>query len=187
MGAAIAVCIAITAKASRAEQQPQQGARILSKKKMNIYLRRTAKRDTYTIGTLEINGKKVCDTLEDTDRGLTDRQPEDVIKRTKVHGQTAIPSGTYRIDLDSVSPRFSRQTYYQQVCKGKVPRLVGVKGFVGVLIHAGNTAADTEGCILVGENKERGKVLNSRATFERLYKVLSDARAKGEEVTITIV
>lgn len=153
---------------------------------MNIYLRRIAKRDTYTIGQLEIAGKRICDTLEDKDRGLTDRQPEDVIKRIKVHGETAIPTGTYRVDMDTVSPRFSRYTYYQQVCGGKLPRLVGVKGFVGVLIHAGNTAADTHGCILVGENKEVGKVLNSRATFENLYKLMAQARAKGEEVTITI-
>ena len=153
---------------------------------MNIYIRRNAKRETYTIGALEIAGQKVCDTLEDKDRGLTDRQPEDVIKRIKVHGETAIPTGTYRVDMDTVSPRFSRYTYYQQVCGGKLPRLVGVKGFQGVLIHAGNTAADTHGCILVGENKEKGKVLNSRATFEKLYKMMAQARAKGEEVTITI-
>lgn len=153
---------------------------------MNIYLRRIAKRDTYTIGALEIAGRKVCDTLEDKDRGLTDRQPEDVIKRIKVHGETAIPTGTYRVDMDSVSPRFSRQTYYQKVCAGKLPRLVGVKGFVGVLIHAGNTSADTQGCILVGQNKEVGKVLNSRDTFEHLYKLMAQARAKGEEITITI-
>lgn len=153
---------------------------------MNIYIRRIAKRDTYTIGALEIAGRKVCDTLEDKDRGLTDRQPEDVIKRIKVHGETAIPTGTYRVDMDSVSPRFSRQTYYQKVCAGKLPRLVGVKGFVGVLIHAGNTSADTQGCILVGQNKEVGKVLNSRDTFEHLYKLMAQARAKGEEITITI-
>ncbi len=153
---------------------------------MNIYLRRIAKRETYTIGALEIAGQKVCDTLEDKDRGLTDRQPEDVIKRIKVHGETAIPTGTYRVDMDSVSPRFSRQTYYQKVCGGKLPRLVGVKGFQGVLIHAGNTSADTHGCILVGQNKEVGKVLNSRDTFEHLYKFMAQARAKGEEITITI-
>ena len=151
---------------------------------MNIYLRRIAKRDTYTIGQLEIAGKRICDTLEDKDRGLTDRQPEDVIKRIKVHGETAIPTGTYRVDMDTVSPRFSRQTYYQKLCK--LPRLVGVKGFVGVLVHAGNTAADTHGCILVGENKQIGTVLNSRDTFEHLYKLMAQARAKGEEITITI-
>ena len=154
---------------------------------MNIYLRRIAKRDTYTIGALEIAGRKVCDTLEDKDRGLTDRQPEDVIKRIKVHGETAIPTGTYRVDMDTVSPRFSRYTYYQQVCDGKLPRLVGVKGFAGVLIHAGNTAADTHGCILVGENKQIGTVLNSRATFEKLYKMMYEAQKKGEEITVTIV
>ena len=153
---------------------------------MNVYLRRIAKRDTYTIGQLEIAGKRICDTLEDKDRGLTDRQPEDVIKRIKVHGETAIPTGTYRVDMDSVSPRFGSVAFYKQVCGGKLPRLVGVKGFVGVLVHAGNTAADTHGCILVGENKQVGTVLNSRDTFEHLYKLMAQARAKGEEITITI-
>ena len=154
---------------------------------MNIYLRRIAKRDTYTIGHLEIAGKIICDTLEDKDRGITDRQPEDVIKRIKVHGETAIPTGTYRVDMDTVSPRFSRQTYYQKVCAGKLPRLVGVKGYVGVLIHAGNTSADTHGCILVGENKQIGTVLNSRATFEKLYKMMREAQKRGEEILVTIV
>lgn len=153
---------------------------------MNIYLRRIAKRDTYTIGNIEIAGKRICDTLEDKDRGLTDRQPEDVIKRIKVHGETAIPTGTYRVDMDSVSPRFGSVAFYKQVCGGKLPRLVGVKGFAGVLIHAGNTAQDTHGCILVGENKQVGTVLNSRDTFEHLYKLMAQARAKGEEITITI-
>lgn len=153
---------------------------------MNIYIRRNAKRETYTIGALEIAGKRICDTLEDKDRGLTDRQPEDVIKRIKVHGETAIPTGTYRVDMDSVSPRFGSVAFYKQVCGGKLPRLVGVKGFAGVLIHAGNTAQDTHGCILVGENKQIGTVLNSRDTFEHLYKLMAQARAKGEEITITI-
>ena len=154
---------------------------------MNIYIRRNAKRETYTIGALEIAGKRICDTLEDKDRGLTDRQPEDVIKRIKVHGETAIPTGTYRVDMDSVSPRFGSVAFYKQVCGGKLPRLVGVKGFVGVLVHAGNTAADTHGCILVGENKQVGTVLNSRATFEKLYKMMREAQKRGEEIMVTIV
>lgn len=154
---------------------------------MNIYIRRNAKRETYTIGALEIAGQKVCDTLEDTDRNLTDRQPEHVITKLKVAGQTAIPTGTYRVDMDTVSPRFGSVAFYKQVCGGKLPRLVGVKGFQGVLIHAGNTAQDTHGCILVGENKEKGKVVNSRATFEKLYKMMHEAQKQGEEITVTIV
>ncbi len=154
---------------------------------MNIYIRRNAKRETYTIGALEIAGQKVCDTLEDTDRNLTDRQPEHVIAKLKVAGQTAIPTGTYRVDMDTVSPRFGSVAFYKQVCGGKLPRLVGVKGFQGVLIHAGNTAQDTHGCILVGENKQVGTVLNSRATFEKLYKMMHEAQKKGEEITVTIV
>ena len=139
---------------------------------MTIYIRRNAKRETYTIGALEIAGQKVCDTLEDTDRNLTDRQPEHVIAKLKVAGQTAIPTGTYRVDMDTVSPRFGNVAVYKQVCGG--------------LIHAGNTAQDTHGCILVGENKEKGKVVNSRATFEKLYKMMHEAQKKGEEITVTI-
>ena len=143
---------------------------------MNIYIRRNAKRETYTIGALEIAGQKVCDTLEDTDRGLSEEMSEDEIAALKVKGATAIPTGTYCVDMQTRSPRFGRV----------LPRLLRVKGYAGVLIHSGNTAADTEGCILVGENRERGKVLNSRATLERLLVFLRSAQAEGEEIELVI-
>lgn len=130
----------------------------------------------YTIGRMEINGRYFCDTLEDTDRGLRESMTEDEIAALKVKGATAIPTGTYRIDMQTRSPRFGRV----------LPRLVSVKGYAGVLIHSGNTAADTEGCILVGENRERGKVLNSRATLEHLLVFLRAAQAEGEEIELTI-
>ena len=101
---------------------------------------------------------------------------EDEIAALKVKGATAISTGTYRIDMQTRSPRFGRV----------LPRLVSVKGYSGVLIHSGNTAADTEGCILVGENRERGKVLNSRATLEGLLVFLRAAQADGEEIELTI-
>ena len=101
---------------------------------------------------------------------------EDEIAALKVKGATAIPTGTYRIDMQTRSPRFGRV----------LPRLLRVKGYAGVLIHAGNTAADTEGCILVGENRERGKVLNSRATLERLLVFLRAAQAEGEKIELVI-
>lgn len=143
---------------------------------MRILLQRHALKAGYTIGRMEINGRYFCDTLEDTDRGLSEEMSEDEIAVLKVKGATAIPTGTYRIDMQTRSPRFGRV----------LPRLVSVKGYAGVLIHSGNTAADTEGCILVGENRERGKVLNSRATLEHLLVFLRAAQAEGEEIELTI-
>ena len=143
---------------------------------MRILLQRHALKAGYTIGRMEINGRYFCDTLEDTDRGLRESMTEDEITALKVKGATAIPTGTYRIDMQTRSPRFGRV----------LPRLVSVKGYAGVLIHSGNTAADTEGCILVGENRERGKVLNSRATLEHLLVFLRAAQAEGEEIELTI-
>lgn len=143
---------------------------------MRILLQRHTLKAGYTIGRMEINGRYFCDTLEDTDRGLRESMTEDEIAALKVKGATAIPTGTYRIDMQTRSPRFGRV----------LPRLVSVKGYSGVLIHSGNTAADTEGCILVGENRERGKVLNSRATLERLLVFLRAAQAEGEKIELTI-
>lgn len=143
---------------------------------MRILLQRHALKAGYTIGRMEINGRYFCDTLEDTDRGLRESMTEDEIAALKVKGATAIPTGTYRIDMQTRSPRFGRV----------LPRLLRVKGYAGVLIHSGNTAADTEGCILVGENRERGKVLNSRATLEHLLVFLRAAQAEGEEIELTI-
>lgn len=143
---------------------------------MRILLQRHALKAGYTIGRMEINGRYFCDTLEDTDRGLRESMTEDEIAALKVKGATAIPTGTYRIDMQTRSPRFGRV----------LPRLVSVKGYAGVLIHSGNTADDTEGCILVGENRERGKVLNSRATLEHLLVFLRAAQAKGEDIELTI-
>ena len=143
---------------------------------MRILLQRHALKAGYTIGRMEVNGRYFCDTLEDTDRGLSDEMSEDEIAALKVKGATAIPTGTYRIDMQTRSPRFGRV----------LPRLVSVKGYAGVLIHSGNTAADTEGCILVGENRERGKVLNSRDTLEHLLAFLRAAQAEGEEIELTI-
>ena len=143
---------------------------------MQILIQRHAMKAGYTIGRMEINGRYFCDTLEDTDRGLSEEMSEAEIAARKVKGATAIPTGTYRIDMQTRSPRFGRV----------LPRLISVKGYAGVLIHSGNTADDTEGCILVGENRERGKVLNSRDTLEHLLAFLRAAQAEGEEIELTI-
>lgn len=152
---------------------------------MELKLKRRYKGDGYTIGMLTVDGKYFCDTLENTDRGLDQSMTEANIRHIKVKRATAIPTGTYRIDMATKSPRFKARWWARQF-GGIVPRLVGVKGFVGVLIHPGNTADDTDGCILCGENKVKGQVVNSAATYVRLVNAMLDALVRGETITITI-
>ena len=147
-----------------------------------IVLKRIYKGKDYTIGHIYIDGEYVCDTIEDTDRGLTDQMSEQEIAKIKVANQTAIPTGIYKLTLDVVSPRFIKKPYYYSFCKGKLPRLLKVKGFDGILIHKGNTQKDSSGCIIVGYNKVKGKVINSQEAFEKLYKRLEQSKHK----TITI-
>ena len=154
---------------------------------MKILIKRTAKKQNYTIGQLFINGNKFCDTLEDPDRGLTSTISSLEISNKKVYGDTAIPTGTYTVDMNTVSPRFGSQTYYKEVCGGKVPRLLNVPGYQGVLIHVGNVPKDTHGCILVGKNTKIGQVLESKDTFKSLYKELKKAADKKEQITVTII
>lgn len=137
-------------------------------RQLNIRIDRIAKKSTYTIGKLYLNGVYFCDTLEDTDRGLYQGMLLQKIKDLKIKGATAIPKGKYKVTMNVVSPKFSKRATYQ-FCQGKLPRLLNVDGYEGVLIHIGNTAKDTEGCILVGQNKVVGQVINSTVTFKKLY------------------
>lgn len=141
---------------------------------MELLLERIARRDTYTIGHLSIDGKRFCDTCEDTDRGLRQDLPLSVNQAKKRRGITAIPVGRYRVTLDVKSPKYSKKKQYD-FCQGFVPRLINVPAFEGILIHIGNTAADSEGCILVGRNTKVGMVLESTKTFKALYEVLRKA------------
>ena len=152
---------------------------------MNLLLRRVALRATYTVGHLYAGGVKLCDTLEDCVRDL-DRNGRFDNGEVKIRGQTAIPYGTYRVTLDVQSPRFRTRAAYR-FCDGYLPRLLDVPHFEGILIHIGNTAEDTEGCILVGENRTVGRLHNSTATFRRVYEVLRAAVDRGETITIRIV
>lgn len=153
---------------------------------MKIQVKRIAKKDTYTIGKLYINGKYYCDTLEDKDRGLDSKMPITNINAIKIKSKTAIPTGTYKVTLDIQSPKYSNFTKYSfaKSCNGKIPRLLNVPGYEGVLIHPGNTSDDTDGCILVGENKEVGKLVNSRATWMELYRILSTDK---DNISIEII
>lgn len=152
---------------------------------MELQLKRRFKGPKYTIGSLFVNGVYECDTLEDTDRGLTNDMSVEAIKAKKIYGETAIPSGAYSIDMNTVSPKFKDRPW-AKFCGGKLPRLLNVKGYDGVLIHVGNKAEDTLGCILVGDNKVKGQVVNSTSTFQQLYLQMLKAHTRGEKITITI-
>ena len=129
----------------------------------------------YTIGVLSIHGTRICETMEDP------------IRDKKIKGKTAIPAGTYKIDMETVSPRFKERSWAKPY-DGKLPRLLNVPGFDGVLIHPGNTAADTDGCILPGRNKVKGKVVESVNTFHTLMKeYLLPAHRAGQEIEIEII
>lgn len=150
---------------------------------LELRLKRVARRQGYTIGRLTAGGKTLCDTLEDADRGLSQAMGADRVARLKVRGATAIPTGRYRVTLDVVSPRFKARSWARPY-GGRVPRLLGVPGFEGVLIHPGNTAADTEGCILVGRNTAVGRVTSSVATYHKVMALLEAHRSEDIWVTI---
>lgn len=153
---------------------------------MELLIDRKWKKHSYTISNLYIDGKWFCNCLEDADRELDNSMSEDLIRTLKKPSITAIPRGTYEITLDVVSPKYSKIQFYKDVCNGKVPRLKNVKGFDGILIHAGNNDKDSSGCLLVGQNKVKGQVVNSKETFKHLYYLLQDKKIKGEKITITI-
>ena len=153
---------------------------------MKLTLYRKYKKDTYTIGILYVDGVYFCETVEDRDRGLKQTDSLSKIKSVKVYGETAIPTGIYTIRMDIVSPKYSAVAFYKQLCGGKMPRIMDVPGFEGILIHPGNTALDSYGCVLPGRNKIKGGVTQSRDTFRALYNKMSVANKKGEKIIIEI-
>ena len=132
---------------------------------MKLKLYRKFLGNKYTIGKLFVNDEYICDTLEDVVRS----------ENAKVYGETAIPYGVYGIVL-TMSPRF----------KKILPLLLNVPHFEGVRIHTGNTEKDTEGCILVGYNKVKGKVINSKIAFDKVMKYLELATINNEKITIEV-
>lgn len=153
--------------------------------RMELKLKRIFKGDKYTIGNLYINDTYNCDTLEDIDRGLTKDMSLKEIQSIKQKGITAIPSGKYSVTLDIQSPKFKNYKQYA-FCDGYLPRLTGVPGFDGILIHIGNKPEDTDGCLLVGKNKVKGQVVESTDTFKKLYAMLKTANDNHEHIMITI-
>lgn len=145
---------------------------------MNLELKRIFKGKDYTIGRLFIDGEYFCDTLEDPVRQLDSVDD-------KIYSKTAIPTGKYKISMSIVSPKYSIRKSYNW-CGGRLPRLLDVPFFEGILIHSGNTPDHTAGCILVGENKIKGQVINSMNTLKNLWVKLNVADEVGEEIWIDI-
>ena len=127
---------------------------------MEIVVKRIALKPTYTIGKLYIDGEYFCDTLEDTVRDLNKNGKFDNGEK-KVYGGTAIPYGKYEVKW-TYSHRFKKYT----------PQLMNVPSFEGIRIHSGNSSKDSSGCLLLGENKQVGKVLNSKATINKFYPII---------------
>lgn len=138
---------------------------------MKLLLERDPTGLTCTIGHLSVDGESFCATLEDPVREI----PGQPVSKWKVAGDTAIPAGTYKVDV-TYSPRFKRD----------LPLLLGVPGFEGVRIHAGNTNADTEGCILVGTWNGGEFIHNSRLQLAALMDLLEIAEISKRDVTIEI-
>ena len=157
---------------------------------MELKLIRKYRCSNYCIDKLYINNKYFSDALEDPDRGLTDTMSLEEIQKIKIKGNTCIPYGTYNVTLDVYSPKFGSKSYYKEVCNGKVPRLLNVKGFDGILIHVGdgpNGHKLTEGCILIGRNTIKGGLTEGKKYFQLLYNQMLEAKKRGEKIKITIV
>lgn len=143
---------------------------------MKLKVKRVALKDTYTIGRFSIDGVYFADSLEDKVRDLNQDGDLNDDGEGKIFGETAIPYGKYKVELN-VSPKFKR----------KLPRLINVPHFDGILIHAGNTPKDTHGCILIGKNTLIGKITNSRYYENILVNKIQKAIDAGEKITIEIV
>jgi hypothetical protein len=152
---------------------------------MNITLERKWKKSTYTIGIVYVNNIRFSESVEDADRGLADTMNEAEITARKIYGKTAIPTGTYEIEL-TYSPKFATRAWGKKY-KGLVPEIKKVKGFSGVRIHPLNTAEDSLGCIGCGRNLEKGKVLYATEYYYKLMdNYIVPASKRGEKMTITI-
>lgn len=153
---------------------------------MELLLERKYCKDKYTVGRLYIDGIFFSNTLEDKVRD-TNKNGKFDNGEHKIYGETAIPYGEYEITLDVVSPKFSKYPFYKEVCNGKLPRLLNVPNFDGVLIHCGSTADNSAGCILVGNNTIKGGLTDSKKVFKNLYSILNKANKNRDKIIVKIV
>lgn len=156
---------------------------------MEVLVYRKWPKTGYTVGRIFIDGVLYGNTLEDEDRGLSDAMDERTVRNRKIYGKTAIPRGRYKVDMDTLSPKFSKYPFYMEVCQGKLPRIKNVKGFDGILIHVADGpkgAGLLEGCIGVGLNKKVGQLSDGKEVFKKIYAEMKKAHSKGEAIYITV-
>lgn len=141
---------------------------------IEFLLNRTWQKKDYTIGQFTLNGVFLCHILELPVNGTH-------------HGKTAIPAGRYEIDMSIVSPKYKDRLWAERY-DGIVPTLVGVPGRSRILMHPGNSVDDTDGCLLPGINKVKGRVVESLLNYYDLMdSYLMKAKARGQKCYITIV
>jgi len=136
----------------------------------------------YCISHIYIDGSYVCDAIEDTDRMLDQSIGDAKVREKKIPKKTAIPTGKYEIVMDVISPKFKEKKYYRDFCGGRMPRLVGVPGFLGILFHRGIDENSSAGCLILGYNKVKGKVVDSQRAFEMFWHKLEVAHKIGERI-----
>lgn len=143
---------------------------------MVIRIDRQWKKAEYTISRVFINGNYYgCNALEDTDRGLLQAMQITELQRRKIKGKTAIPRGYYDVRIT-----------YSQKYKRMMPLVVDVPAFSGIRLHSGNSAKDTEGCILFGKNDKVGWISDSRYWTNKIYNEIERALNRGEKVTLIV-
>lgn len=142
---------------------------------MELLLKRKYLKNNYTIGDLYIDNKFYCNILEDTVRDFN-KDGTFNCGELKISGHTAIPYGEYEIKV-TYSNKFNRE----------LPLLLDVKHFAGIRIHRGNTVDDSSGCLLPGENKKEGTVVNSTKYEIELTKLIKECNTKKEKVIIKII
>lgn len=143
---------------------------------MELILRRKYKKADYTIGKLYNDMQYLCDTMEPPVRNIASTMSAKAINKVKEqYGPTAIPPGRYPIVINW-SNKFGKW----------LPLLVGVKGYNGVRIHAGNKPSETQGCILPGYNNRPGYLLQSTTCLNTIMRLLQDCFDKGGAAWITI-
>ena len=156
---------------------------------MKIQVKRVARKSTYTVGKVNIDGRAFCDSLGDTDRGVNQTMPfvstggnkgywvkPDGTHIEKIPGKTAIPTGLY----DACS-------YYWEKYKCYVVMILRVPGFTGILMHNGMTADHSEGCILLGKNNVVGRLDGERIYMDALAARVMACEKRGEKVQVEVV
>ena len=151
-----------------------------------IEVTRKWKKPTYTISKWNVDGKWFCDGIEDRDRGLSNHMSEATIKSIKVKGETAIPTGKYEIRMTPSYTFAHKPKKPYAWCDAVLPEIVGVKGFSGIRIHAGNTAKDSLGCLLPGRNDKVGWVSNSMNECKKIFPMIQQAIKDGRKCYILI-